>query len=439
MPLTEPNAVDVTDSPSAEDLAWEEIHRREPRNLWVLVAHQISLRIAWVFKTESVVMPAFLDAIAGAGWIRGCLPILNRFGQSVPPVMLASRLSGFPQKKWAVLGTTIMMAVPFLILSTMWIMVDETRRAWLPAAFLGLYMVFFVATGLNQLAFGTLQGKLIRANRRGRLLGLAGIVGSIVSIACVWFLMQRWLLLRDGGFGYIFAFTGIGFVVSAVVCLGVSEPPIARSHRNPERRHPFADAWALFRDDNRFRRFAAVAMLFVTSQTLFPHYQALGRDRLGQWDQLDLMVWIIAQNAAVGIFAILSGMIADTFGNRLAVRLQVFCVALTPLSAVVLASERFETGPDLYWLTFCLLGMTPVTFRTLTNYSLELSHHDDHPRYISTLKLCMAIPFLFSPLIGLLVDVIGFTTVFLAVACMVMLGGILTFRMDEPRNELDKL
>jgi hypothetical protein len=40
--------------------------------------------------------------------------------------------------------------------------------------FLVLYLLFFSATGLNQLVDGTLQGKLIRANRRGRLLGIAG-------------------------------------------------------------------------------------------------------------------------------------------------------------------------------------------------------------------------------------------------------------------------
>ena len=291
---------------------------------------------------------------------------------------------------------------------------------------------------MNQLAFGTIQGKLIRADRRGRLLAMGGISGSIVSVLCVWFLMRRWLLLPDQGFGYIFAFTGIGFVVSAALCLCLSEPSIQRAAKNGPRRHPFADAWALFREDRNFRRFAIVAMLFVSSQNLFPHYQALGRDR-PQWDDLDLMIWVISQNAAVGIFAILSGMIADTFGNRLAVRLQVFSVALTPLVALVLVSGRFQTGPDLFWITFCLLGMTPVTFRTLTTYVLELSYEDDHPRYISTLKLCMAIPFLFSPLIGLLVDVVGFPAVFLTIASLVMAGGLLTFRMAEPRDELDEV
>jgi hypothetical protein len=83
-----------------------------------------------------------------------------------------------------------------------------------------------------------------------------------------------------------------------------------------------------------------------------------------------------------------------------------------------------------------LLGITPVTFRTLANYALELAHHTDHPRYLSTLRLCMAVPFLFSPLIGWLVDVVGFRVVFTGISAMALVGGALTFRMAEPRFEV---
>jgi len=34
-------------------------------------------------------MPAFLDTIAGAGWVRGCLPVLKRLGQSIPQFLFA--------------------------------------------------------------------------------------------------------------------------------------------------------------------------------------------------------------------------------------------------------------------------------------------------------------------------------------------------------------
>ena len=55
---------------------------RERRNFWILALHQIVIRVGWIFKTETVIMPGFLDALDVSGAVRGCLPTLNRIGQS---------------------------------------------------------------------------------------------------------------------------------------------------------------------------------------------------------------------------------------------------------------------------------------------------------------------------------------------------------------------
>ncbi|MFP6694566.1 MAG: hypothetical protein VB875_16200, partial [Pirellulales bacterium] len=74
-------------------------------------------------------------------------------------------------------------------------------------------------------------------------------------------------------------------------------------------------------------------------------------------------------------------------------------------------------------------------FKTMTNYTLEISTKEDHPRYLSTLSLCIAAPFCFSPLVGWLIDTTGFEPVMLAGAGLILLAGLLTFRLDEPRHE----
>ena len=43
-------------------------------------------------------------------------------------------------------------------------------------------------------------------------------------------------------------------------------------------------------------------------------------------------------------------------------------------------------------------------------------------------------PFLLSPLAGWLVDVIGFGYVFSSTVVVILLSGMLTFRLDEPRH-----
>ena len=63
-------------------------------NFGVMSWHSVLIRTGWIFKTESIVMPAMLDALSGAAWIRGFLPMLNRFGQSVPPLLAAGYVRG---------------------------------------------------------------------------------------------------------------------------------------------------------------------------------------------------------------------------------------------------------------------------------------------------------------------------------------------------------
>ena len=56
---------------SVADASRRVIERNEPRNFILLAVYQIVLRVGWIFKTESIVMPAFLDHIGGTPWLRG--------------------------------------------------------------------------------------------------------------------------------------------------------------------------------------------------------------------------------------------------------------------------------------------------------------------------------------------------------------------------------
>ena len=420
----------------------EELERSEPRNILVLAAHEVLVRVAWIFKTESVIMPAVVDAISGAGWIRGCLPVLNRIGQSIAPMLLAERLRDSRLKHRSLLATSLLMAVPFYVFALLWRLVPDKRQPWLVAVFLVIYVLFFACVGLHQLASGTVQGKLIRVDRRGRLLSLSGIVGSSCAILAAWLLMIPWLSQPDGaGYVWIFTFTASGFFVAAFVTLLIAEPPDHNVH-TPHRtlRDHARLAWSVYRGDRSFRRAANVGMMFIGAIMLFPHYRWLAAERLDSRD-VDMAWWVIAQNAGVGVLSLLSGTIADRYGNRLAMRLQIFASALIPLLALTMAGPLAHLGAGWYWVVFLCLGLTPITLKTVFNYTLELVDEPQHPRYLSTMRICFAVPFVLSPLAGLWIDLFPpeeqFTAVcwlFGFVSLLIFLGGLLTFGMEEPRH-----
>jgi hypothetical protein len=426
--------------------AHSQIEAREPRNLLLLAAHQIVFRVGWIFKTESVIMPAFLDLLVGtgAGPLRGCLPVLNRLGQSVLPVFCAERLKATRYKKHALAGFTLLMSLPFALLSLMWFTMAGQGRWLVVALFLALYLMFFVFNGLYQVSFGTVQGRLIRPTRRGRLLLVSTALGTLPAMLFAWWLLKDWLKLRDGGFGYIFAFTAACFFLSGLSSLLLFEPADDAPRRKARARQRFSEAWdALRRDladtsrvlrrDTNLRRLVLVAMLFGSGLMAFPHYQALALGPLGLPIE-SLMVFVIVQNAGVGTYSLLVGPLADAWGNRLTLRALIFGAAVAPLAAVLFSQLSTPAGGKLFWLVFVPLGVTPLVLRILINYTLEICQPADYPRYLSTVNLCLAAPFVLSPAVGALVELVGYRAVFLATAGLIALSGCLTFRLEEPRH-----
>ena len=398
-------------------------------NFGIVALFQVVMRTGWIFKTESIIMPAVLDTIGGPGWLRGCLPMLNRFGQSIPPVMASGLIRSAPQKKLLLTGCTAVMGVVFWALAIVWSVSGGKPSWWLPVVFLGLYAVFFVSTGINNLVVSTLIGKLIPVDRRGRLLLVANTVGATCAVLCAWQLLRRWLTPESA----IFGFAGSCFLVASVVSLLLFEPRDSFPATSTSPRELFRLAARTLAEDANFRRLAIVASLFGMSLTLFPHYQALARQRLHLGlDQL--MPWVIAQNVGMAVCSVPAGWLVDRFGNRLVVRLVLVLLAGAPLLALWLA-QLGDFGGRAFFVVFCMLGLTPLQFRLLQNYCLELAPRSEQPRYLSTLGLCLAGPtILTSALLGGLVDLVGFEPVFLfAVACL-LIALLLSRRLVEPRR-----
>lgn len=428
----------VAEEPSAVADLTPETDRRAVRNAVGFAVYDIVLRVGWIFKTESVIMPAFLDLVAGPGWIRGCLLVVNRFGQSVPPAFFARRLRKMPLKKYSLASWTLAMGLPFLALAAIWRWVTghaaaANPPAWMAGAFLVLYGIFSCCHGVNQLSYSTLQGKLVPVRFRGRLMSLATFSGSAAAIVFAWWLMGDWLLLPGGGFTYIFGFTGLLFALAAGLALTIREHPDDHERRAAVVDHPLRGAVNVLQHDANFRRLALVVMFSVVGTVLFPHYQAMAREELRLVGG-NLMIWVIVQNAAVGVFGLLLGWVIERRGERLGLRCAVFCNVLAPLAALGIASLSVEEGRRWFWIVFVPLGMTPISLKTMVGYTLEIAPEHDHPRYLSTLSLCLAVPFCFSPLVGWCVDLFGYERVFSGGACCIALAGVLTFGLIEPRH-----
>ncbi|MEN0111846.1 MAG: hypothetical protein AAF805_14090, partial [Planctomycetota bacterium] len=100
-----------------------------------------------------------------------------------------------------------------------------------------------------------------------------------------------------------------------------------------------------------------------------------------------------------------------------------------------IASLPSGVAADWFWVVFLPLGFTPVTIKMLINYTLELVPRSEHPRYVSAIGMCLAIPVIVgSPLVGALVGALGCVPVFAMGAAVLGVAGLLTLSLAEPRH-----
>jgi predicted MFS family arabinose efflux permease len=416
------------DAPNQNNANAKDSYPHEKRNLIVFGLNQILMRLGWMFKSESVVIPAFIEVYTASGTIRGLLPLILRVGQSLPQFLVAQRVSRMSKKQAFFVFTSFGFAIPWFILSLTLRLTDWSATVMV-SVFLVLCAVHWLMVGCNHLANGTLQGKLISPEKRGRLLAYSNIIGCTLAIGLAVFLLPRWLSGSTARYGMLFGGTAVAFGGAAVVSFGFRELPSPTQRPAPFFRF-LGDALLLLRHDRDFRRFAIVILLFYSIWPLFPHYTVFGQRTLGLAPS-GFVTLIVAQNASNAIGAGIMGNIADRSGNRFVLRILILISAFMPLLAV--AISQMPSGAQFYWIIFALMGFTPVSARIVTNYTLEIAPQEKHPQYLGVMSLFQTIPLFVSPLIGALIEEFAFEPVFISCSVLVLLGFLLTYRLAEPR------
>ena len=149
------------------------------------------------------------------------------------------------------------MGMCFLVLAINWTYGIEKRvPLWFGGLVLVAYAFFFVANGLNQLTFGTLQGKLIARDRRGGLLLYSNLIGVGVAITAVILLLPRWLSATAAHFDWIFGFTAACFLSSTLIVLRLKEKAVDSPQNKAGRMLQVAAFWQCFRNDRHLRGFS---------------------------------------------------------------------------------------------------------------------------------------------------------------------------------------
>ena len=404
--------------------------RGERRNFPLLSLNLILWRVGWIFKTESVIMPGFLLNLTGSGAVRGLLPLISNLCRSVPQFLLAHLISSKSVKKWVFFQVSLGLALP-------WAGMALALKLWpgrgdlLLILFLACYALNFTAMGCVTLLSGAMLGKLIRPERRGRLVGASSFVGCVSAAAAAYLLMPGWLERGLEGYALVFGATSFFFLLSAL-CI----PPL-EEHRGGEAKGGglvkfAAESLGALRSDVNFRRLICAVLLLQSNSIIFPHYTAYGREVLGV-KQGSYVLLVIVQNLVNALNSLVMGAVADKRGNRAALRAAMSLVGLIPLVALTLGALPGDVGVKLFPLVYAFIGFAPITLRLTVNLALELSPPDKHPAYLGALNLLRITPIFAAPLAGWMIDLLSYEPVFLLASALIFAGVWMISRVEEPR------
>ena len=408
----------------------------EKHNFIVFVVNQVLVRIGWIFKNETAIIPRFLELHSPSGVIRGFLPLIFGIGQSLPLFLIAHPVSKMTRKKGVFVLSAFGTALPWFVLALILGWTDYAGRV-IVGFFLVSHTLSWLMLGCNRLAIGVLQGKLIRVDQRGRLLAYDNSIGCLLAVAAFWLVMPHWLREGNTNYAWIFGTAGGFFGLAACASFYFRETPdwysweSAGSSGPPSLSKFLSSGLMLVRYDRNFRILAAVIVLFHLAWLLFPHYTVFGMRRLGL-APANFFIIISVQNVVTAFGSWAMGNLADRRGNRLVLRILVFIGVIAPLAAI--AISRLPMGADFYWFVFAFLGFFPASNRVVMNYTLEIAPRAKHSQYLGVINLIQACSLFASPLIGLLIDRLSFEPVFISGAVLALSAGLLTFRLTEPRR-----
>jgi len=421
-----------------------------PRNFAANVIYSIFIRMGWVYKTESTVIPGFVTALTRDPVAISLTPIVSRLSQYLPQFFLLGAIERAHRKKPLLILATSIFALSWGSLSAvLWFGRNLSPRTLL-VVFLLAYGSGWVCTGVQVVIDRVMMGRLIPARRRGRILAVSGPVGSYSVVFSGPII--AYLLSHGGDFPRNYAIVfGIGFVTFLIALSGAAllVEPKDEDYRAPE--YTLGDlarqGWALLRQDATFRDVFLLAAIQTLSGYLFSYYVAYARlwsEDPGFQSSLNATLgWgLSVQNIVIGTLSLSLGLLVDWKGNRVVMVGLSSMLALVPLVAVAIG--RFVPEPSRLMallVLYAMIGGMAVLMRVMSNYVLEIAPSERQALYVGIFGSGQIVTLAFPLLIGAgirwargpLGEMPAYEAAFLICAGVLLVSVWIAARLPEPR------
>ena len=310
--------------------------------------------------------------------------------------------------------------------------------------FLSAFALNSVAAGVAALPFLNVVAKTIPSTRRGIYFGWRRFAGGLLGL--LGGLLVKAILSPSSGLAFpdnyaLLFFLGLLITVVLVGTFSfILEPADAVDPQRVGLGEQLRRVVRLPVRDRNYRRYLQIRLALVVANYTLPFYAVYARRTLGVREDM-VGIYLVGATLAGVLSNLVLGRVGDRYGNRLLVRLAAATAAMAPAMALLIVHLP-EIGPDkglLFTLVFVLRGLhTTASVIGGSTYLLEIAPSIGRVLYISFANGIVGLAFLASPLGGVIVDWLGFESLFrFSLACS-LIAMVFSVGLEEPRHKQTK-
>jgi MFS family permease len=402
-------------------------------NFITFVVDYVFFSVALSFANPSSVLPAFVSQFTTSAPVIGLVSTVFNGCWLLPQLVAARAINDKPRKKpYLMIGMSGRITFWITALG-LWLGLAQRPNVMLTLFFVCL-AVFTLSDSLASVAWFDMLARAIPLKRRGRLMGIAQMIGGVAGLGtgvAIALILDSPRFAFPANYALIFTLAGLAFIPSAIALALLRETGTAKIETNRKKWGQTSWLTPALRDAT-FRRLMASRMLVGMVAMATPFYVVHATDVL-HLPRAFVGTFVAAQQVTGAVSGALLGPMSDRRGPGSAIRIGSAIAVAGPLLALVAHTADGGLLIQAYPLVYVALGVLGSTIMLgFYNYLLEIAPDDMRPSYVGLSNTLLGVLTLAPTVGGWLLEATSYTVLFGVTTVLVFLGFLIALRLGPP-------
>ncbi len=400
-----------------------------PYNFFLNLIPRSMSKIGDELASAKLVLPWLLSVIGAPAFLAGLLVPIRESGSLLPQLLVGGYIRRYAIRKWFLVIGSVLQGVAVLGMALVGWTLSGAIAGW---AIIGLLVLFSLSRGISSVSGKDVLCKTVSKNRRGTLMGYAGLLAGLVTIVVgAYFKLSTGTAHADGLFFGMLVTAGVLWLIAAVVFTRLRELPGA-TEGGVNAFKKAVESLALLKIDAGLRHFILTRTMLLSTALVIPFYVILGREQTGG-DLSGLGLMMLASGLAGSLSAPVWGRFADR-SSRLVMVWSAVIAGFLGISVYILTmiNPAVMQAEYTYAVFFLIMGIAHSGVRLgRKTYLIDMATPETRPSYVALSNTTIGVLILLGGVLTAGLSVFGTKYVILILACISLVAAVSALKLRE--------